>query len=130
MVQQYQLLAQIYTPLPAQVLFSAPVVFRDANNRIAPFNLQFIDCWESFFSVLENRFRDGGAKKVARREFILENGQSGHLIRLDQSWSVSFSPGVRVDMIMVFRSVKLANEIVGPTCKKCEIRAVDTKEEW
>jgi hypothetical protein len=33
-------------------------------------------------------------------------------------------------MAMIFRSVKLANEIVGPTCKKCETRTVDTKEEW
>ena len=82
------------------------------------------------FSVLENLFRDGGAKKVERREFHLENSQSGRPITFDQSWSVSFAPGDMVDMAMVFRSLKSVDEIVGPTCSSCQNRTVDTYKEW
>lgn len=130
MVQQYQQLAQMYTPIPTQILFPAPVIFRDAHNRVAPFNLQFIDCWDSFLSVLENLFRDSGVNKVKRREFLLENSQSGQSITIDQSWSLSFCPGDRVDMSMIFRSMKSVDEIVGPSCKECKNRSVDTDKEW
>lgn len=54
------------------------------HNRVTPFNLQFIDCWDSLFSMLENLFRDSGFEKVERREFILEHSQTGRPITFDQ----------------------------------------------
>ena len=32
--------------IPAQVLFSTPVILLDARGRCAPFHLEFIDCAE------------------------------------------------------------------------------------
>jgi hypothetical protein len=130
MIQQYQQLAQIHTPIPARILFSAPVVLRDAHNRRAPFHLQLIDCWESFFSVLQNLFRDGGAKKVERREFILEHNKSGRQIWCDQSWSASFFPGDEVDMAMLIRSLESADKVVGPGCMVCKDRDLGIEAEW
>ena len=104
MVQQRQLLAENSTSIPAQVLFSAAVIFRDALNRVAPFNLEFIDCWDSLLSVLEDLYRDNGPKKVKKREFLLENNQTGQLITFDQMWSRSFFPGDRVDMSMILEA--------------------------
>ena len=93
MILQYQQLAQIQTSMPPRIMFSAPVVLRD------PFNLEFIDCWESLFSVLQNLFRDGGAKKIERKEFHLEKRS-----------------GDNVDMAMLIRSLKSADKVVGPSC--------------
>ena len=80
--------------------------------------------------MLENLFRDSGIKKVKKREFLLENSRSGQPITIDELWSLSFSPGDSVDMSMVFRSLKSVDEIVGPACKDCQNRTVDTDKEW
>ena len=80
--------------------------------------------------MLENLFRDNGFKKVERREFLLENSQTGRPITFDQMWSKSFSPGDRVDMSMVFKSLKSVNDIVGPTCMNCENRSFDIVQDW
>jgi hypothetical protein len=104
------------------------VVLRDAQNRRAPFNLEFVDCWESLFSVLQNLFREVGAKKIERREFLLEN-KLGQQILFDQSWSASFFPGDEIDMTILTRSLKSADEVVGPSCKVCKDRGLGAEGE-
>ncbi|KAF7514149.1 hypothetical protein GJ744_004474 [Endocarpon pusillum] len=49
-------------------------------------------------------------EKVEKREFLLENSQTGRPITLDQTWSKSFFPDDRVDMSMVFELALLYME--------------------
>ncbi|KAH9212127.1 hypothetical protein DL95DRAFT_464179 [Leptodontidium sp. 2 PMI_412] len=93
---------------------------KDAIGRISPVHLQFISSWEAFDAVLELRFRlVQGYMKFKNGEYVLQEHATRREIRRHLPWEVSFLPGQRVDMALVFedREVKTAGQTTCPRCQ-------------
>jgi hypothetical protein len=84
---------------------SEPVFFEDALGRRFPIHLEFINSIEAFHGALSANFIGlPGEKKVARKEYALEDAQSRREIQLSgESWRYNFWPGRRINMSIVFR---------------------------
>jgi hypothetical protein len=116
--------------LPAQVMLQQPVTFRDALNRIAPIQLEWIDSAAAFLAVLELRFQDVGKRKIQRKEFALQRVGAFKDIDLRRPWKTCFCPGQQVDMSMVFRGVEVMDSAICPACKEECFGQSDAENEW
>lgn len=73
---------------------------------------------EAFTNVLRSNFKNigPGADKIDRGEFAIQDSIKRRDIDLTAAWESCFRPGQRVDMSMIFTSVKSLSHL----CPACE----------
>ncbi|KAF4636663.1 hypothetical protein G7Y89_g1430 [Cudoniella acicularis] len=106
-----------------RTLVQEPFLLEDAIGRISPVHMQFISSWEAFDAVLELRFHKlQGHKKVINKEYVIQEHATRREIRRDLPWEVSFLPGQRVDMSLIFEKQEKGstnNKSTQTTCPRC-----------
>ncbi|KAF2692026.1 lytic polysaccharide monooxygenase [Lentithecium fluviatile CBS 122367] len=110
---QMQILAhtqKLVTMIPAQMSFPEPVYFTDAFGRCTPFHLNFVQGTEILISFLRHNCEQAGAdvRKIDRGQFVLEDAVTKRVIDLRRGWESCFRPGQRVEMSIVYETVKLS----------------------
>lgn len=128
-LQTYQMVVQGQRLISAQVERQQPVIFRDACDRIAPFHLEFIDCWEALVAVLEVRFKYKGLRKIQRNEWELEDIHCERPIDKRAPFECCFMPGQHVDIEMCFGEDESPKNWC-PVCKNVENKATDQSIKW
>ena len=83
--QIFKAIERLCVSLPAQVERQQPVLFRDALDHVAPIHLEWIDSHEAFATLLELRFKDIAPRKVAKREYVLQDAGSKD-IDMSRAW--------------------------------------------
>lgn len=129
-VATYQTVLSLQSKLPtpaerSTAYFQEPFILEDALGRIAPVHMQFISTWAMFDAVLQLRFEGlPGLDKVKRRQFVLEDRATRTEIHRHRPLDLTFLPGQRVDMSVVFISTE-ERDMYGPwhssvTCPRCQ----------
>jgi hypothetical protein len=113
--QIFQAIERLCVSLPAQVERQQPVLFRDALDHVAPIHLEWIDSHEAFAALLELRFKDIAPRKVAKREYVLQDAGLKD-IDMSRAWGLCFVPGQRVDMSMTLKRSDMAESVTCPIC--------------
>ncbi|KUL91419.1 hypothetical protein ZTR_01493 [Talaromyces verruculosus] len=100
--QHIREIQNIITRIPGQVERQQPVYLIDALGKGSPFHLEF-----AFTAILKVNFKDTviGPQMIERGEFVIQESGSQLEIDLTKPWEMCFSPGQRVAMSMVFRSI-------------------------
>ncbi|KAF2802488.1 uncharacterized protein BDZ99DRAFT_551327 [Mytilinidion resinicola] len=127
-LQTYELVLKMQTAIPPQVERQQPVYFLDACGQLAPFHLEFISSTEAFLAVLKVKFRDRGARKIERSEFVLEDTITNREIDLRRPWDICFRPGQRVSMSMCFNDFNANIEC--PACHTSISAQTDQAIDW
>jgi hypothetical protein len=82
-----------------------------------------------FDTILAKRFEQlPGQNKVRRKEYALEDHQSGQELNASKQWSLCFRPGQKVDMSMIFRQNQASTSC--PGCKTESHLADISTIEW
>lgn len=119
-----------------RTLVQEPFVLEDAIGRMSPVHMQFISSWDAFDAVLEMRFQNmQGHRKVQNKEYVIQECSTRHEIRRDLPWEVSFLPGQRVDMSLIFEkeergSLRKNTEISCPRCQTVSTGLLDADIQW
>jgi hypothetical protein len=119
-----------------RTLVQEPFVLEDAIGRMSPVHMQFISSWDAFDAVLEMRFQNmQGHRKVQNKEYVIQECSTRREIRRDLPWEVSFLPGQRVDMSLIFEkeergSVQKNTEISCPRCQAVCTGLLDADIQW
>ncbi|KAH8803394.1 nucleoside phosphorylase domain-containing protein [Xylogone sp. PMI_703] len=96
--------AEEYVPkIPLQILWQKPVVLNDARGRSFPFFLETINSKEFFVELLKFKFKDLGAEKINRGEWLLQDHYSKRILDFTRPWEAITKPGQILDMSMIFR---------------------------
>ncbi|KAH3987371.1 hypothetical protein HBH70_009260 [Parastagonospora nodorum] len=124
----YQAVISNQVSLPSRLergLIEEPVILEDALGRIAPVHLQFVTSWDAFDAILEIRFRGfQGHKKIAQRQYGLQDRVTGREVEQSRAWQYAFLPGQRVEMSMVFHNDEPTGSRPGNmTCLGCHTPA-------
>jgi hypothetical protein len=123
-VYTYNAVLSLQSALPnhlerSMALYQEPILLEDAIGRTAPVHLQFITTWEMFDSVLELRFKNvPGFHKVQRKEYVLEESITRRDIGRTRPFNVSFLPGQKVAMSLIFR-IFTDESSTNTTCPGC-----------
>lgn len=127
----YKAVVALQAGLPSYLersIIQEPFILEDAIGRMSPVHMQFISSWEAFDAVLELRFRTvQGHKKVKNKEYIIQEHVTRREIRRNQPWEVSFLPGQRVDMSLVFESQE-QKELQQTTCPRCQTASAELQD--
>ncbi|KAL8917160.1 MAG: hypothetical protein Q9208_008129 [Pyrenodesmia sp. 3 TL-2023] len=127
-IMTYKAIITLQSQLPRQLertWTQDPVILKDPLGRIMPVNLEFIETFEIFQSVLEMRFDQlPGHRKVQRKEYALHANQSKQEIDTAVAFRRWFRPGQDIDMSMVFNSVATQNT----SCPGCKLRRTETSD--
>jgi hypothetical protein len=130
-VATYKAVIALQAGLPSHLersMIQEPFILEDAIGRISPVHMQFISSWEAFDAVLELRFRTvQGHKKVKNKEYIVQEHATRREIRRNRPWEVSFLPGQRVDMSLVFESQE-QKELPQTTCPRCQTVSAELQD--
>ncbi|PVH89250.1 hypothetical protein DL98DRAFT_647802 [Cadophora sp. DSE1049] len=122
-VATYNAVLALKSGLPSHLertLIQEPFILEDAIGRISPVHLQFISSWEAFDAVLELRFRlVQGYAKVKNQEYVLQEHATRREIRRHLPWEVSFLPGQRIVMALIFEDQEKTNS-AQTTCPRCQ----------
>jgi hypothetical protein len=103
--------------------------FTDALGRVAPIQLELINTWEAFESVLAARFLNiRGQKKLQRREYALQGKDATEDIERSRPFETRFVPGYDVNMCFSFKAAIPTNGC--PKCKKETDAAVESMTQW
>jgi hypothetical protein len=134
-VATYKVVMAIQTGLPShleRLLIQEPFILEDAIGRISPVHMQFISSWEAFDFVLEKRFQKvQGYQKVKNREYVIQEHATRREIQRNFPWEVSFLPGQRVDMSLIFeRQEKVSAQTTCPRCQSVSDGLLDTDILW
>ena len=83
-----------------------------------------------FDCILQSHFRAlPGVKKVAKREYSIEDSLTGTVFRRDRPWLSQCKPGLKVGMSMIFS--RITETIVScPKCKTVSRGLKDAVTEW
>jgi hypothetical protein len=127
----YKAVVSLQAGLPSYLersMIQEPFILEDAIGRMSPVHMQFISSWEAFDAVLELRFRTvQGHKKVKNKEYVIQEHVTRREIRRNQPWEVSFLPGQRVDMSLVFESQE-QKELPQTTCPRCQTASTELQD--
>jgi hypothetical protein len=127
----YKAVVALQAGLPSHLersMIQEPFILEDAIGRMSPVHMQFISSWEAFDAVLELRFRSvQGHKKVKNKEYVIQEHVTRREIRRNQPWEVSFLPGQRVDMSLVFESQE-QKELAQTTCPRCQTASAELQD--
>lgn len=127
----YKAVVALQAGLPSHLersMIQEPFILEDAIGRMSPVHMQFISSWEAFDAVLELRFRSvQGHKKVKNKEYVIQEHVTRREIRRNQPWEVSFLPGQRVDMSLVFESQE-QKELPRTTCPRCQTASAELQD--
>ncbi|KAH8654567.1 hypothetical protein BGZ60DRAFT_435693 [Tricladium varicosporioides] len=93
-----------------------PMVLEDAHGSFVMIPLDVVVSWQDFDDVLETHFRLlPGTRKVARREYSIEDSATCTEFSRNHPWVSYCKPGIKIDMSMVFKDINKLNA----TCPKC-----------
>lgn len=102
--------------MPRQVEFDNPITFEDAHNRLCPLNMQWLDTWEHFETVLKWKFSNvPGLQKIEIGECVLHDVfYKADVVRLG-AIEKAFRPERRINMSMVFK-LQGSKQTICPKC--------------
>ncbi|KAH6668194.1 hypothetical protein B0J14DRAFT_156808 [Halenospora varia] len=101
-----------------------PMVLEDAHGTFLTIPLDVVVSWQAFDDVLETHFRLlPGTRKVAKREYTIEDSATCTEFSRDCSWTSHCKPGIKIDMSMVFKDVSKTTA----TCPKCNTISKEKK---
>lgn len=123
-------LQKMTASVPAQVLREQPVYFTDACGRLSTFDLSFITSKEAFLYVLKERFDVGGARRIDRGMYVLEDAKKRRDIDQAKDWRVWFWPGQEVNMSMLFDEGTGGRTSTCPRCGFEDDAAPDEDVKW
>ena len=110
----YRAVVSLQASLPCHLektMFQEPFILEDAIGRMSPVHTQFVDPWEAFGAVLEPRFQKcQGYRKVKNKEYVIQEHATRRDIRRSKPWGISFLPGQRFDMSLIFETPKRKNQ--------------------
>ncbi|PVH74770.1 hypothetical protein DL98DRAFT_519012 [Cadophora sp. DSE1049] len=103
-----------------------PAVLEDAHGNRIRLPLELFTSWETLDTILSIHFKKlPGYRKVLRREFAIEDSVSGKTLNRDAEWSMSFRPGKKADMSMLFQTAGAA-----ASCPGCKTAVEGSTKEW
>ena len=123
-------LQTVQTSVAPQVTFPQPVIFLDAFGNLAPFHLEWIDCWKAFMAVLKVRFQNAGLQKIERGEFALYNSTARSYIDFSRPFRHCFRSGHRIAMSIVFMDSSRKSFASCPSCKEQVQGNPEDEFEW
>ncbi len=83
-----------------------------------------------FDVILSKRFeKHPGHRMIQRREYVIEEGSSGHEFTRASELVLSLRPGQKVDMSMVFPERNVARNNY-PRCQTVVIGSTDIRFQW
>jgi len=102
----------------ADMALSRTLTLEDPLGRVTLVDMVYVSSWNAFDSVLEICFRDlPGHKKVAKKEYILQDRQTNRELQRSIPWSGAFMPGQHIIMGLIFREPRKEN--TKPSCPAC-----------
>lgn len=89
-----------------------------ATGREIPIPLEWVNSWDMFDTILSGLFKNQPAaqRKIQRKEFAIEEADTGRDVNRTWELDMSFRPGQKVDMSMIFP----ANDSNVNTCPRCK----------
>ena len=96
----------------------APITLELATGKQIPLPLELVTSWEVLDVILSGLFKSHPAaqEKIRRREFAIEEGDSGREVSRTWDLDMSFHAGQKVDMSMIFSDLD-AKRNTCPGCK-------------
>ncbi|KAH6721849.1 hypothetical protein BKA61DRAFT_164201 [Leptodontidium sp. MPI-SDFR-AT-0119] len=118
----YNAVVDLQTRIPREFKpcwIQEPLILTDALGRVAPIHLELINSWDVFESVLIARFNHlPGHRKIARREYAIQEASRKLDIDRSQPYESAFLPGCSLDMSMCFKTFDDNKENSCPSCRK------------
>ena len=122
--------AQIPIPRPFQPLPERSTLLEDAFRQTVPIPIEFITSWDSFDTLLNNRFENlPGAKLVKQHDYILEDAECIQRFNRWQPWEAAFQPGRTIKMSMVLNQTTTPLQMC-PSCGVEDNAPANKHIEW
>jgi hypothetical protein len=93
-------------------------ILEDVLGRITQIDMDYVNTWDAFDAMLAVCFLGlPGHKKVAKRDYVIQDQKTSKELLRSIPWSGSFLPGQRIIMGLIFRKrLQKAQSVFCPGC--------------